>query len=273
MYIKVGDVNTRYWVQGSQGSTIILIHGLGGFIENWEYNISGLSQGHRVYALDLVGFGRSDKPKIGYSLPNLTEFVKEFMTVQDVDRATLIGLSMGGAIALRFALKNPNQVEKMVLVDSLGLGRDGSIFLRMMSLPIIGELLARPSRKGSSKILRSIFHNQDLITDQMIEVTYEMSSLPGAQSSFLSTLRSTCNIWGAKSDTYRPILDRLGEIEVPTLIIWGSQDKLLPVSHAHQAKKKLPKAKLHIFDSCGHVPNAEHAEEFNALVTDFLSKG
>ncbi len=254
-YIKVGNIKTRYWALGDGKSPAILIHGLGGHIENWEDNIAALAQGRRVYALDLAGFGRSDKPQVRFSIPYFTEFVREFMIVQDVDKAALIGESMGGGIVLQFALQYPQQVEKMVLADSAGLGKEVSINLRIASLPILGELFGRPSRKGSAQLARQLFFNQELITDQMIEEEYEMSSLPGAQRCLLNALRSMCNIWGGKGNALRPILDHLEEIEVPTLVIWGAQDRLLPVAHAHLAAKRLPNARLHIFDPCGHVPN------------------
>lgn len=272
-YIKVGNIRTRYWALGDGKSTTILIHGLGGYIENWEDNIAALAQDRRVYALDLPGFGCSDKPQARFSIPYFTKFVKEFMIVQDVDKATLIGESMGGAIVLQFALQYPHQVEKMVLADSVGLGKEVEIYSRIGSLLILGELFTRPNRKASAQLARRLFYNQDLITDQMVEKGYEMSSLPGAQRCLLSALRSMYNIWGVKSDVYRPILDRLEEIRVPTLIIWGAQDRLLPVAHAHLAAKRVPNARLHIFDPCGHVPIIERAQEFNALVIAFLSNG
>jgi pimeloyl-ACP methyl ester carboxylesterase len=272
-YIKVGNIKTRYWALGDGSSTVILIHGFVGYIENWEDNITALAQGRKVYALDLPGFGRSDKPEARFSIPYFADFVKDFMIVQDIDKATLIGLSMGGAIVLQFALQYPHQVEKMVLVDSGGLGKEVLISSRIASLPILGELLSRPNRQGSAQVFKQIFYNQDLITDQMIEEGYEMSSLPGAQRCGLSTLRTSCNIWGVKGNALRPIRDHLEEIEVPSLVIWGAQDRILPVAHAHLAAKRLPNARLHIFDPCGHMPNMERAEEFNALVTDFLSNG
>src|SRR4030042_1049591 len=272
-YIKVGNINTRYWALGDGESTAIPIPRLGGYIENGEDNIASLAQERRVYALDLAGCGAPDKPQARFSIPYFTEFVKEFMIVQDVDKAALIGESMGGAIVLQFALQYPHQVEKMVLADSAGLGKKVAIYLRIGSLPILGELFTRPSRKGSAQLSRRLFYNQDLITNQMIQEGYEMSSLPGDHRCLLSALRSMCNIWSVKSDVYRPILDRLEEIRVPTLIIWGAQDRLLPVAHAHLAAKRVPNARLHIFDPCGHVPNIERAQEFNALVIDFLSNG
>ena len=134
------------------------------------------------------------------------------MRVQDIDRATLIGASMGGAITLRFALQYPNQIAKMVLANSVGLG--GGVFGFFPSHVFIGRrgIALRPSRKGTTQLLKLIFHNHDLITDRMIEAFYEMSSLPGSKRSQLRTLRSTSTIMRL-SDTYRPILDRLVEIE------------------------------------------------------------
>ncbi len=272
-YIQIGNISTRYWVVGEGKSTVLLVHGLGGHIENWEDNIAALAQGRRVYAFDLPGFGRSDKPRVKYTSLYATQFIKDFMMIQAVDKAALIGESMGGGIVLQFALQYPHQVEKMVLADSAGFGKEVSINLRIASLPIIGELLGRPSRKGSARLARQLFFNQDLITDQWIEEEYEMSSLPGAQRCLLSSLRYMVNIWGGKENALRSILDHLEEIEVPTLIIWGAQDRIVPVAYAHLATERVPNARLHIFDPCGHVPNIERAQEFNTLVIDFLSNG
>ena len=272
-YIQVGDIRTRYWTLGDAPSTAILVHGLGGYLENWLDNIAALAQVRRVYALDLAGFGRSDKPKVEYTIQYLAEFVRDFMGVQDIHQATLIGESMGGAIALQFALQYPQMVDKLVLADSAGLGKEVSIYLRIMTLPVLGNVFSRPSREGSAQLMKEIFYDSNLITDKWVDEDYEMSSLPGAQRSLLNVLRTSCNIWGIKSEVYQPILNRLGEIEVPTMVIWGAQDRILPVAHAHQAAKRLPDARLHIFDPCGHLPNIERADEFNTLVLDFLSNG
>ena len=272
-YITVGNIRTRYWAVGDGSSTVILIHGFAGYMECWEDNIMALAQVRKVYTLDLPGCGRSDKPQARYSAPYFADFIKDFMITQDVDKATLIGLSMGGAIVLQFALQYPHQLEKMVLVDGGGLGKELSISFRIGTLPILGELLSRPSRQGSAEVFKQIFYNQDLITDQRIEEGYEMSSLPGAQRCGLNTLRTSCNFWGVKGNALRAIRDHLEEIEVPTLVLWGAQDRLVPVAHAHLAVKRLPNAKLHIFNPCGHMPNIECAKEFNAVVEDFLSNG
>jgi 4,5:9,10-diseco-3-hydroxy-5,9,17-trioxoandrosta-1(10),2-diene-4-oate hydrolase len=256
---------------GGGGTPVILLHGLGGYIENWDLNMAALAQERQVYAVDLVGFGLSDKPQVEYTIPYLTTFVHKFMQALDIERATLVGESMGGIISLWFAQQYPEQVEKLVLEGSGGLGKEVSIFLRIMTLPVLGEYLARPSRKGSEDLQKLVFYNQGLIMDEWIEEDYQMSNQPGAQRCFLSALRSIGNIWGVKREVDTPILEGLEKIEVPTLIIWGEQDQIIPVAHAHAAAEGLPNARLHIFDGCGHVPNIERAEEFNQLVTAFLS--
>ena len=270
-YVEVGDIRTRYWSVGERGSAVLLLHGLGGYIENWEDNTEALAQEHCVYALDLVGFGRSEKPEVRYTIPYLTSFVHKFMQTLEIERATLIGESMGGAISLQFALQYPDQEEKLVLAASAGIGKDVSIYLRLMSLPVLGEYFARPSRKGSAELQKLLFYDHDLITDEWIEEDYQMASLPGAPRCLLSALRSMLNIWGVKREIYMPILENLEKIEVPTLIIWGEQDQILPVAHAHAAAQRLPDARLHIFDGCGHVPNIEHPDKFNAIVNEFLT--
>ena len=271
--VEVGDIRTRYWVEGEHGNPVILLHGLGGFIENWDLNITSLAQDRQVYALDLAGFGLSDKPEVEYTIPYLTTFVHKFMQALNIERATLVGESMGGIISLWFAQQYPDQVEKLVLEASGGLGKEVSIYLRIMTLPILGEYFVRPSRKGSEDLQKEIFYDRDLITDEWIEEDYQMSNQPGAQRCLLSALRSMGNIWGFKREIYMPILENLDKIEVPTLIIWGKQDQIIPVAHARVAAQRLPDARLHILDGCGHVPNIERAEEFNQLVTAFLSGG
>ena len=143
-YVQVGQYNTRFQTQGNGGSNVILIHGLGGYLEHWQQNIESLADRHRVYALDLVGFGRSDKPEADYCLPFFARFVRDFMDCQGIERATLVGNSLGGSIALQFAIDFPSRVEKLVLVDSAGLGKDVTIFLRLVTLPLLGERLTRP---------------------------------------------------------------------------------------------------------------------------------
>jgi len=270
-YIKVGDINTRFWTSGGEGTTVILIHGIGDAVETWDSNINALGEHHRVYALDLVGFGRSDKPPIQPSLPFAAQFVSDFMEAQHIERASLIGNSMGGAVSLQFAIQFPDKLERLVLEDTAGLGKGIVTFFRLFSIPLIGELLSRPSHWGMAWLLKQLVHDPAVITDEMVELYYQLSSLPGAQKSFLSALRVGVNLFGQRTEFTRSLVDNLGNITCPTLIIWGRQDRILPVAHAQVAKDGTPNAELHIFDSCGHEPHFEHPEEFNKLVLEFLA--
>ena len=270
-YTKVGQVNTRFWTIGNEGSTVLLIHGIGGSLEDWILNAEALAKHHRVYALDLVGYGHSDKPSASYSFSYMAQFVKDFMEAESIDRACLIGHSLGGGISLQFSIQFPSKAERLVLVSSAGLGQQVTLLLRVLTLPIIGKLLARPSRKGTANFLKECLYDSTLVTDELVDFGYSLASLPGAQEALLSTVRTLGNIRGMRKDVLRPIVDNLSAITVPTLIFWGQQDRILPVAHAQVAEDKIPDTQLQVFDPCGHFPQLECPEEFNSIVLKFLA--
>jgi len=269
-YTKAGQINARFWSLGDEGTTVILLHGIGASVEIWKRNIDALAQNHRVYAIDLVGFGLSDKPSVPTTFSYGAQFVRDFMEKQHIGRASLIGNSLGGGVSLQFAIQFADRLEKLLLVASGGLGKQVNLLLRLASLPLIGELLTRPTRKGTSRLLKQCTYDPALAADDLVELFYHFATLPGAQKSFLSTLRSSFNFWGMRPHLVRSTLDNLATISAPTLIVWGEQDRILPVAHAHVAEKKIPNARLHIFDACGHLPQLERPDEFNAVVLEFL---
>jgi 4,5:9,10-diseco-3-hydroxy-5,9,17-trioxoandrosta-1(10),2-diene-4-oate hydrolase len=268
---KVGSINTRYWSIGEKGTEVILVHGLGGFAENWMFNIEALAKHFRVYTLDLVGFGKSDKPKAPYTYNYFATFVHDFMKKMQIKKASFIGHSLGGGTILQFALNFPDKVEKLVIISSAGLGKEAFGIFKLISLPIFGELLTRPSRKGAAKLLKELVYDKTVIQDEIIELWYQMSSLPGAQKAFLKTNRSTTNLVGYKPKVIDPIKLNLHKITAPTLIIWGEQDQIVPLSHAYVAEKGIPNSMLQVFDKCGHVPMVECIADFNSLVIKYLS--
>ena len=270
-YIKVGGTNTRFWALGERGKTVILLHGLGDSLETWAHNIRAFAECHRVYAIDLVGYGRSDKPQATYSGEYVVRFVNGFMEAKDIHRCTLIGNSMGGGVSLRFVTRFPHKVDKLVLEDSVGFGKEISIFVRLATLPFVGKLPIRPGRKTVALFLNRCAYDPTRIPDELVERVYQMVSLPDAKNAILSTLRASCDFGGIRRDILRPFLDNLSSITVPTLIVWGRQDRVLPLSHARVAKRKMPNARLHIFESCGHAPHLERPEEYNRVVLEFLS--
>lgn len=268
-YIKIGQVNARYWVVGDKGSPVVLIHGIGQYVEHWVSAISALASHHQVYAVDLPGHGKTDKPlDISYTLDDLSQFVKDFMSALGIEKAHIVGHSLGGAISVRMILKHTASVDKLVLVDSGGFGREVIMMFRILSLPLLGEMFTRPSLSGSAASLKIFVHDPAIVTDDIIEHNYQMSALPGAQRSFIKTLRTNVNFFGQKYSSTD--LHGIKSITNPVLVIWGRQDNLIPASHADIAAKGFPNVCVQIIDHCGHFPMLEHASEFNTLLLDFL---
>ncbi|MGZ6237135.1 MAG: alpha/beta fold hydrolase, partial [Syntrophales bacterium] len=250
-YIKIGDVNTRYWAEGDEGSNVILIHGLGASADIWMHNISALAEKHRVYAPDLVGFGRSDKPKVKYSPSYMAAFIDDFMTSLNIKDACLIGQSLGGGVALLHYLQFPGRVQKLVLADSAGLGREISWAMRLATVPLLGESMMVPSRSGMAFVLRYLVYDPAVITDELIDIHFELNFSLGAVRTVLNVLRACATIHGARPDVLDPVMKNLNKIKIPTLIIWGREDRLFPVRHARFAREKIPDAYLYIFERCG----------------------
>jgi 4,5:9,10-diseco-3-hydroxy-5,9,17-trioxoandrosta-1(10),2-diene-4-oate hydrolase len=251
-----------------RGSHVVF---LCGFIENWRTCFSLLAAKHRVYALDLPGFGLTDKPlNTSYSITNFVAFAREFMATLGIERASLVGHSLGGAIAAQFTLQFPKMVEKLILVNSAGLGKEAAFALRLLSLPLIGEMLSRPSRSGTEQSLQLYVHDQASITEEEIDLSYQMAAQPGRQQALLETVRGVGNLSGQKKSFYEPLCSELKTIRQPTLVIWGRQDQIVPVIHAEVAAQSIPDVRVEIFDNCGHVPMLEQSQAFTRALLEFL---
>ncbi|MFB2772609.1 alpha/beta fold hydrolase [Pelatocladus sp. BLCC-F211] len=271
-YTSVDGIKTRYWQVGEQGTPLVLIHGAGGAIDYWYKNVFALAERHRVYALDLVGSGKSDKPDETYTYDDLSRFVVSFMNALEIPQASFIAASAGGAIALKLTLAFPERVNKLILVGSAGLGEKVAFTARLTSIPGIGEALNRPSLATARFFIRQCAYNSaPFLNNEFINLVYRNLSLEVLQFQ-LRTFRTTANFWGVKSEFLRSIVEHLSEIQVPTLVVWGKQDKLIPVEYASIATQKISFAKLHLFDQCGHWCYLEYPNEFNGLVIDFLSE-
>ena len=271
-YIKVSSINTRYWTLGERETTVILIHGGGASVEHWWYNITALAKSHRVYAVDMIGSGRSDKTSISYSLTDQAQFIKDFMDTCNIRCAKLVGHSMGGGVALQFALMFPEKVEKLVLVNSFGLGKRIDGLSRLGTLPLVDKLsrMFRPNRASVALFVKPIVYDPTVISDEWFEKIYQLAALPGALSALIRLSRTNLNVFGVRSEVFCPIIHQLSKITAPTLVVWGQQDRVLPVAHAYVAAQGIANARLHIFERCGHCPQIEHTEEFNRLVLEFL---
>jgi len=249
----VYGVSLKYFEAG-QGEPVILLHGLGGVKEEWMTSLGALSANHRVYALDQVGFGHSGKPLLEYKIATFSDFLFGFMQSQNLSKATLVGNSLGGWIAMDFAIRRPEMVDKLVLVDSAGLP-----FGKMPPVDLNPSTLA-----DMRALLESLFFNKKLATDEFVlqAFTAHMSNNDAY------TIQRTMAGFGQNQ-----FVDaKLASIHAPTLVVWGREDELLPESMGEKLRDAIPGAKLAVFDQCGHVPQLEKPADFNKAVLDFLGK-
>jgi pimeloyl-ACP methyl ester carboxylesterase len=283
-YLKLGGL-TLHHTYGGLGSPIVFIHGLGssGYIE-WRFNLEHFSRTHRVFAPDLPGYGKSDKPASArYGIPYFARTIDRYLESRRIREATIVGTSMGGRIALEVALEYPSRVSRLVIVNSLGLGRPRiQPYYPMMLVPRVGETLLRGVKHGlhwaPSPVIRRfaarfIGARGDLektMSDEYLDDLREMYAAKGYQGAYLATVRSI-----ASPRSYPGALDvtrRLDRIQAPVMIIWGANDPLFPVAQAKRAHGLLPGSKLALIEGAGHTPQAEKPEEFNRHLAAFLKR-
>ena len=267
---KVQGLRTNYAVAGS-GPPVILIHGMGACHVTWYENIGPLSQHFTVYALDLPAHGDSENPSRGvFNTPAGAQFIRQFMDRLRIRRASLIGNSAGGGIAAMFAIGNPSRVERLVLVDSSGLGRPVAWFLRLTSVPLVGELLHLCTGNGEKTLISSIFHRPRPLKPEVSRQLLDTRNRWSTRMRVVQSIRSGVGLLGTRKRLQ--LVERLRELEIPLLVVWGEHDRVLPVSHAYEAARELPNAVVHIMRDCGHWPHMERPQEFNRLVETFLER-
>jgi pimeloyl-ACP methyl ester carboxylesterase len=185
-YIKVGNVNTRYWQAGERGSFVLLIHGFPASVEAWEKNINVLARQHRVYALDWLGSGRTDKLPLVKDMFEVVDFIIKFMDTLHMDKASLIGNSMGGGIALAMVIQHPERVEKLVLVNAAGLGPEVATYFHLISIPWLGKLLTgKTTRESVQKMGEAIFYDPSTMTKEMVDLLWSKSAPRHATSGII----------------------------------------------------------------------------------------
>ncbi len=274
--IKVGSLKVRCLIAG-EGSPLLLLHGAGGSGSGWLTCIGPLAARHRVYAPDLPGHGRTDKAASGkYTFDDFPKFVSDLMEELGIERAHLVGHSLGGAIALRMAIDSPERVRKLVLISSAGLGREISPLVRLISIPVLGDVLASlgytPHVNKYARRVRSAAKNATHITDELMESIYRVEQRPGQYKTTLKFLRTFSDLAGQKPGFLARIRKGLPFIKSPTLVAWGRQDDYLPYTHGELAVRNIPDARLEVFDPCGHLPMFEYPERLNNMILDFIGE-
>jgi pimeloyl-ACP methyl ester carboxylesterase len=269
-YVKVGGKRIRYWMEG-EGTAVVLVHGLANSVEFWQYNLGPLARHHRVYALDLLGFGRSDKEIGTFSLPYAAASMVDFLDAVGVERAVLVGNSLGGVICAQTAVQHPERVERLILVDSAGFGRELSPFLRVWSIPGVGNGVFRIYQRLFPRLKRWVFYNSGSIDDRWLARATEVLRSPGVRENAIKVVRTGVSLRrGQREELFCHLHGLLAATSVPTLIIWGGRDYVVPPAHAYAAQKLIPNSEVRIMERCGHIPQVERPEEFNGLVLDFL---
>jgi 4,5:9,10-diseco-3-hydroxy-5,9,17-trioxoandrosta-1(10),2-diene-4-oate hydrolase len=270
-YIKVGNIKARYLMAGDNGPPLILVHGLGASAEIWKDNIRQLAAAYRVYAPDLIGFGHTDKPDINYSPFDFVVFLQDFINALGFEKVNMIGLSLGGGIALLYTLENPERIDRLILVDSAGLGKEMTVPMKLGSISFFSRWfkVSKPILEG---LMKRLVYNPDVITSGLVDLYYKLLAQPDSMRTISRVLSSVANLAGAKKDVLVLIRDRLNAIKSPTLIVWGKDDRILPLEHGIYGQQQIPGSRLYVFEQCGHIPNLEKPHEFNELVLKFLEE-
>jgi pimeloyl-ACP methyl ester carboxylesterase len=270
--VEVADRRVRYRVTG-EGPPVLLLHGIARSLDDWTEQHE-LLEGFRVYSVDLAGFGESDPLPGRATLPPYAEFVRGFLdAVGETRPVHVVGNSLGGAVAMLLALRYPERVRSLVLVNSAGFGKEVTIALRVLSLRPLGRLLlARPSRQGARRMERAIFRDARFVTDERVERAFTLAGRPHGTKVMLDLCRSLGTFRGVRQPWRDAVLRALGRASVPTLVVWGSHDLILPALHLETAKASLPEARTHMFEDTGHMPQIERAEEFAELIQKFWAE-
>jgi pimeloyl-ACP methyl ester carboxylesterase len=261
-------------VAGS-GPALLLIHGVGCDSRSWEPVLAKLAQRFTVIAPDLLGHGESDKPRADYSLPAFANGMRDLLAALGIDRVTVVGHSFGGGVAMQFAYQYPQLVERVVLVSAGGVAQDVSIALRLAAMPMGAEALAMlrapgvmPAIRGFGRAVGSLLGSTKLGRDaaDVVEMLEGFQD-PAGLAAFARTLRSVVDARGQ----FVTMLDRTYLVQsLPVQIIWGEDDLIIPVDHAHKAHETIPGSRVEIFEESGHMPFHDHPDRFVEVVERFI---
>ena len=269
-YISVAGHKIRFVEKGT-GPPLVLLHGMGGSLEWWEYNLDFFSRKYRTIAFDFSGFGFSSKSGIDFSKDAASNFMVSFLDSFQLPKASLIGNSMGGLFAFLTAARQPDRIDKLVLVDNVGFGPKLSLPLWLGTVFPFGELALSVRNHLTAKMfLNRLFYDSKKIPAHLIPTILKIFKMPQTRKVCLQVLRSGVNLKGLKEEIWLEVLDKASSLPHKTLIVWGKNDKVAPLDQAYIGKKMIKNSQLHVFDRCGHLPQVEWFEEFNRLVLDFL---
>ena len=272
--VDVGGITTRYFAAGA-GPPLVLLHGDAESAFDWSWTLPALARTRRVYAPDLPGAGETANPVADYSPAFLERFAASFLDTVGAGRAALVGNSLGGLIALRLALAEPARVGSLVLVAGSGLGRAANLGLSSLAIPGYGDLAIAwaGTKAGAAQRARSrarlLFARPGHAPGAWVSEQYRLARTPGFLAAQLAALRAALDPFGQRE----VLLDELPRLTMPTLVVWGERDRILPVSQARAALARLPNGSLEIIPDCGHLPQVEWPDRFVRALDGFLGDG
>ena len=269
--VEVEGLPIRYLTAG-MGPPLVLLHGAGDNSLDWQWVMPDLAATHRVYAPDLPGSPHSARPAADYSPAFFERFVAAFLEALGIERAAVVGNSLGGLIALRLALSKPARVTDLVLVDSAGLGWAVSPALRSLALPGYGKLAVAWSKTPPGALQRALgraallFARPRRIPLKWLKAQYRLGRTPGFLDAQLAAVRAQVGLRRQRE----VLLDKLPNLQIPTLVVWGARDRLFPESQARDAVSRLRDGSLSLVPDCGHMPHIERPDLFVAAFKRFL---
>ncbi|OBF68987.1 alpha/beta hydrolase [Mycobacterium sp. 852002-51971_SCH5477799-a] len=257
------------------GEVLLLIHGMAGSSETWRAVIPPLSKKFRVIAPDLLGHGESAKPRTDYSLGAFAVWLRDFLDELGISRATVVGHSLGGGVAMQFVYQHPDYAQRLILISSGGLGPDVGWVLRLLSAPgaeFVLPIIAPPPVLSVGNKLRAWMKSAGIRSPRGAELWSAYSSFSDGQTrqSFLRTLRSVVDYRGQAVSALNRL--RLRE-DLPVMAIWGERDGIIPVAHAYAAHEARTDARLEVLPDVGHFAQVEAPEQVVELVEDFIATG
>jgi len=267
-FTKIDNLNIHVLV-GGNGKPVVLLHGFMSMAYDWRFNIQELSKHFSVYALDLPGFGYSDKPlNFGYNSDGYAEFIVSFLNEYNIDRAVLVGNSMGGQIALMTCLKYPERVAGLVLIDSGGYPQSVEFLpFKLLYIPVIGEVSMALVNRTVIKIMlkTGIYFNDSFATDEVVNNYYDVYGTANARKMPPIIMRRIM-----KDEAH--ITSNLSNIKCPTMIMWGAEDKVISPSRAEMFQRDISNASALIVPRAGHMPQIEKSKAVNNAIVNFVSQ-
>ena len=272
-FLLVGGIRVRYRDEGAREEPpVLLLHGIGRSLEDWEGLYARLAPDHRVISVDLPGFGLSERTEGRYSMESMARFVLAALDVLGEHRPLhVVGNSLGGAIAMKISALKPQRVRSLVLANSAGFGREVTLALRILAVRPVGRRLMKDkSRKAAYRTERALFHDKRFVTEERLDHAQEVGRNPAYDDVLLAVARHLGTFRGVRRRWRTQLLRTVAAQHKPTLVVWGDEDRVLPASHLDHARTVFPHAEFHLFEKCGHMPQIEREEEFDALVRAFI---